>query len=242
MFIIHLVQLKPPVKPPRRSVNPISPTKLKEISRQGGTVYEYLCLATTGEPKSAPANYAQNSNDQYVDMSLPVNLSSSHENSHNVMPTSNDDNLENGIYGRIMPRNQPNGNVSHNLSALYDDIASGRHGTSKGSSSHKLCSTSSKSTPVLNRTKNSIDELDGDEERPTKPMSLDVRNKRATVNIPLSPTGYDQPPTPDHPPPSPATAVAGIHEKMRPLSRVSAIILLDTCQSRLPINAPYFGV
>ncbi|KAH9373965.1 hypothetical protein HPB48_016612 [Haemaphysalis longicornis] len=44
-------------------------------------------------------------------------------------------------------------------------------------------------------------------------------SKRATVQIPLSPSHYEQPPTPEFPPPSPATAESGIHSKIRPLSR-----------------------
>lgn len=40
-------------------------------------------------------------------------------------------------------------------------------------------------------------------------------------NMPLSPTHYQQPPTPDHPPPSALQAENFIHDKMRPLSQVS---------------------
>lgn len=41
-------------------------------------------------------------------------------------------------------------------------------------------------------------------------------------NMPLSPTHYQQPPTPDHPPPSALQAEHFIHEKIRPLSQVSS--------------------
>lgn len=41
-----------------------------------------------------------------------------------------------------------------------------------------------------------------------------------TNNYPLSPTHYQQPPTPDHPPPSALQAENFIHEKIRPLSQV----------------------
>ncbi|KAF8767725.1 Ankyrin repeat and sterile alpha motif like protein [Argiope bruennichi] len=54
---------------------------------------------------------------------------------------------------------------------------------------------------------------------PAKPKTLDLRTKRQTIQIPLSPTHYQQPPTPDFPPPSPSTAALGIHEKIRPLSQ-----------------------
>lgn len=42
------------------------------------------------------------------------------------------------------------------------------------------------------------------------------------VIIPLSPTHYEQPPTPDHPPPSAKQAENSIHERIRPLSQVSS--------------------
>ncbi|BES90064.1 Ankyrin repeat and sterile alpha motif domain containing [Nesidiocoris tenuis] len=38
-------------------------------------------------------------------------------------------------------------------------------------------------------------------------------------NCPLSPTNYQQPPTPDHPPPSASQAEMSIHERIRPLSQ-----------------------
>lgn len=41
------------------------------------------------------------------------------------------------------------------------------------------------------------------------------------TDIPLSPTHYEQPPTPDHPPPTPRQAENSIHERIRPLSQVS---------------------
>ncbi|XP_060806287.1 uncharacterized protein LOC106140771 isoform X2 [Amyelois transitella] len=40
------------------------------------------------------------------------------------------------------------------------------------------------------------------------------------ADIPLSPTHYDQPPTPDHPPPSARQAENSIHERIRPLSQL----------------------
>lgn len=55
-----------------------------------------------------------------------------------------------------------------------------------------------------------------------RPGSLSLGAKRATVQIPLSPSHYAQPPTPEFPPPSPSTAESGIHDRIRPLSRVRA--------------------
>ncbi|XP_021352919.1 ankyrin repeat and sterile alpha motif domain-containing protein 1B-like isoform X3 [Mizuhopecten yessoensis] len=48
-----------------------------------------------------------------------------------------------------------------------------------------------------------------------KPPSLEFEKKRLhREEIPLTPTGYPQPATPDFPPPSPNTAMQGIQEKM----------------------------
>lgn len=41
-----------------------------------------------------------------------------------------------------------------------------------------------------------------------------------SATTPLSPTNYQQPPTPDHPPPSAQTAERMILERIRPLSQV----------------------
>ena len=62
----------------------------------------------------------------------------------------------------------------------------------------------------------------------SRPPSLDFSSKRSSVEVqPLSPTGYQQPPTPDHPPPSPMTAVLGIHEKINP--KVGVLVCMCVC-------------
>ncbi|KAK3580897.1 hypothetical protein CHS0354_008182 [Potamilus streckersoni] len=51
-----------------------------------------------------------------------------------------------------------------------------------------------------------------------KPDSLHLnlaRRSMKTQNIPITPTGYHQPPTPDFPPPSPTTAIQGIQQKIQ---------------------------
>ncbi|XP_064602362.1 ankyrin repeat and SAM domain-containing protein 1A-like isoform X2 [Liolophura sinensis] len=58
--------------------------------------------------------------------------------------------------------------------------------------------------------------------RDSRPPSLEFDNVRCRLlsqEIPLTPTGYSQPPTPDHPPPSPHTAVLGIHERINPMDK-----------------------
>lgn len=44
---------------------------------------------------------------------------------------------------------------------------------------------------------------------------------RQFSNCPLSPTHYQQPPTPEHPPPTAQQAERSIHERIRPLSQVT---------------------
>lgn len=46
------------------------------------------------------------------------------------------------------------------------------------------------------------------------PGSLQFDRTKHKEGIPLTPTGYTQPPTPDFPPPSPHTAILGIEERM----------------------------
>lgn len=57
-----------------------------------------------------------------------------------------------------------------------------------------------------------------------------------STTTPLSPTHYQQPPTPDHPPPSAQTAERMILERIRPLSQVGhqAIDCDDNNKRELP--------
>ena len=48
-----------------------------------------------------------------------------------------------------------------------------------------------------------------------KPNYLDFVARKSLAQEPLTPTGYTQPPTPDFPPPSPATAMQGIEMKIQ---------------------------
>lgn len=109
-----------------------------------------------------------------------------------------------------------NGKLSESpFSALYDEMAAGNRTSSllgpKAMHRRRLTGEGLRSTekPIP----------------PAKPKTLDLRTKRQTIQIPLSPTHYHQPPTPEFPPPSPSTAALGIHEKIRPLSQVGNDLL-----------------
>ncbi|KAK6191887.1 hypothetical protein SNE40_003467 [Patella caerulea] len=75
--------------------------------------------------------------------------------------------------------------------------------------------TSNDDSTVINGDSSQSNEGD----RTSKPLTLDFCNKRTSSvgeDAPVSPTGYVQPPTPDQPPPSPSTALHGIHQKLNP--------------------------
>jgi hypothetical protein len=65
-----------------------------------------------------------------------------------------------------------------------------------------------------------LDESISGKRHPTTPT--DGEQRRVQV-LPLSPTHYQQPPTPDHPPPSALQAEKSIHDRIRPLSQVRCL-------------------
>lgn len=112
-----------------------------------------------------------------------------------------------------------NGKEASPFSALYDEVASG-----------KVVNTSGPllGPKVISHRRRLTGEGGPRPDKPVppaKPKTLDLRTKRQTVQIPLSPAHQQQPPTPEFPPPSPSTAALGIHEKIRPLSQVGSDLL-----------------
>lgn len=77
--------------------------------------------------------------------------------------------------------------------------------------------------------------------------AMDLPAPAIIKEVPLSPTHYQQPPTPDHPPPSAQAAERSIHERIRPLSQVSSAgpcwtvgaIVIETSCKAVP-NGPHF--
>ncbi|XP_013778899.1 uncharacterized protein LOC106463417 isoform X2 [Limulus polyphemus] len=236
---------QPPAKPPRRSIATVSPGSRPHSGRPGST-YEYLSLATSGSDQSPPIGGGESSRvnsvkehvvkrtrggEDYVDMKLRNSIVGNYENRDVVLAysvASTVDNQETVMEDAGRTEKYVNGNeetsvndydtdfYEKSFSALYDDIASGKLTT------FGTVQTSSKSTTALTQGKvltSSHSVFTREDSMTAKPSFLDFQNKRATVQIPLSPTNYNQPPTPDFPPPSPATAEHGIHEKIRPLSQ-----------------------
>ena len=79
----------------------------------------------------------------------------------------------------------------------------------------------------------------GGESQSSRPSSLEFSSSnRSSREMPLSPSGYQQPPTPDFPPPSPATAQAGIRQKIDPIiAHVSVQLLLTVVYQ--PLQSVY---
>ncbi|GBM23072.1 Ankyrin repeat and SAM domain-containing protein 1A [Araneus ventricosus] len=216
---------QPPAKPPRKSLSPHS-SETKNVSSQRNS-YEFLCLATSGLHDCSPKFLDRNKNNkgsnyakpyhktEYVDMSLPNQVIATYEN-HDIICangldvnriSSGSDDKNNSLYSSYTSK------FSEVLpfSLFYED------GYRKGSSFNNLMP--SKSTPALHASRHTLDQVVPpiSKEYPfQKPTNLNIVKNRASVHIPSSPTNYDQPPTPDNPPPSPGTAEIGIHEKIHP--------------------------
>lgn len=77
----------------------------------------------------------------------------------------------------------------------------------------------SSSAPESTFVSNAFMRISGESNRQTN--GRQDRKLNVNPNFPLSPSHYNQPPTPDHPPPSAMQAENVIYEKIRPLSQVS---------------------
>ena len=60
----------------------------------------------------------------------------------------------------------------------------------------------------------------------SRPAQLNLASTHSMAVAPSSPTSYDQPPTPEHPPPSPTTAMFGIQQKINASPKVDPVVLI----------------
>ncbi|GFV53430.1 ankyrin repeat and sterile alpha motif domain-containing protein 1B [Trichonephila clavipes] len=195
----------PPAKPPRKSITSLSPSgKTQHHIRQSSVTYDSTSQnqmmydpSDIMMPRTPPSGFA-NSDSSSLHHQPPISHSSTNQ-------TQNASSQQ--------QQQLSNGKLSESpFSALYDEMASGKITT--GGISSLL------GPKAMHRRRLTGEGLRPDKPiPPAKPKTLDLRTKRQTVQIPLSPTHYQQPPTPDFPPPSPSTAALGIHEKIRPLSQ-----------------------
>ncbi|CAN7937244.1 unnamed protein product [Ixodes hexagonus] len=201
----------PPAKPPRRSV-----------AHSPGGVYEQLCLASSGrrrrlssgDSRSPPAAAAE-----YVDM-RPAPSNENHDASSRLCELST-------LYDQVNKRAHPVPNLKKkkkksepkpNSPEEAQVRASARLGEDVFYFIYNECLSGRQ------HTRSASDTTGGGCSSDERPGSLALcsrvgSGKRATVQIPLSPSHYEQPPTPEFPPPSPTTAESGILDRIRPLSR-----------------------
>lgn len=70
--------------------------------------------------------------------------------------------------------------------------------------------------------RSSLESLLDDSQSMNSPSDYERNCDDVMGDVPLSPSHYEQPPTPEHPPPSAKQAENSIHERIRPLSQVSS--------------------
>lgn len=209
--------------------------------------YEYIFLAQTGTRSQNNLNDIDQetkrerlmhgrSVDQYVEMnavfSIPLDEEDGNTRQNRELlqrgksedldcrkhePTAITARYENMIIKQQNPRRKLRRNVQD-----YEEYDFRSNSISSGSSSNKkdekCCSSSAPAATFVSSAFIMIkDDYSNDEKKEEKmPPAVLI------TNMPLSPTHYHQPPTPDHPPPSAVQAENFIHDKIRPLSQVSS--------------------
>lgn len=106
-----------------------------------------------------------------------------------------------------------------NVYAEVQDSHSGTKGRNSDVSDRDNSEAVSESSTMDNSKQKETDETDNIPAG-SKPNYLDFVARKSLSHDPLTPTGYTQPPTPDFPPPSPATALQGIELKIQEMDDV----------------------
>ncbi|XP_076304182.1 uncharacterized protein LOC143222109 isoform X2 [Tachypleus tridentatus] len=227
------MKLEPPAKPPRRSTATISPSnKLRRTDSD--STYEYLYLATSGREFAQSSSGLSHVNSraekvanricgdgEYVNMKLRDSLVENYENT-DVAPADSIDGASDGkAVGQENPENREKcivgidvsnmNSVETSLSEMYVNVqfVTNRRTmkTTTAFFENKILSSSNESLPSSNDVE-------------AKLSFHELHHKQSRVEIPLSPTNYNGPPTSESPlHSSPPTAKFGNHEKIIPLSQ-----------------------
>lgn len=192
--------------------------------------YEYVFLAHTGAKSQGNLNDIDQetrrerlshgrSVDQYVDMNTVFNIPLDDDKPQKELQRGKSEDLDSrrpkhepiaitSVYENMVVKQQnPRRKLRRNID--YDDYEF----PLKGDEPVKTSSSAPASTFVSSAFIMIKDDYDDGKINDSK----EIKN----INIPLSPTNYQQPPTPDHPPPSAMQAENIIHDRIRPLSQVS---------------------
>ncbi|KPI98172.1 Ankyrin repeat and SAM domain-containing protein 1A [Papilio xuthus] len=208
----------PPKKPPRRNLS-VSPTHANSPS--SGYSYELRAHARSQDDLDeiqGAKHYLKHgrSVDQYVDGKLSYAEYEENHNSPRVIPIPNP-------RPSLKNRSQP---VA--ITAMYENVVIKeqnprrklrRNNFPPSYENIEIRMNDTRSRKFSNQERSSLESL-LDDQSMNSPSECERYYDRHKATIPLSPTHYDQPPTPDHPPPSAKQAENSIHERIRPLSQL----------------------
>ncbi|XP_072386114.1 ankyrin repeat and sterile alpha motif domain-containing protein 1B-like isoform X2 [Diabrotica undecimpunctata] len=225
----------PPKKPPRRNIS-ISPTHIQPMSMSvdgvSNSAYEYLFLAHSGTRSQGNLNDFDKENrrerlshgrsmDQYVEMNVfNIALEDEPERPRSELQRGKSEDLDSrkkhepiaitSMYENMIIKQQNPRRKLRRHPEVYEEYDFRRK------HEEPVASSSAPETTFVSSAFIMIsDENTGSSRNSTK---LEKKMLRTDV-FPLSPTHYNQPPTPDHPPPSAMQAESIIYEKIRPLSQ-----------------------
>ncbi|XP_057659691.1 ankyrin repeat and SAM domain-containing protein 1A-like isoform X6 [Diorhabda carinulata] len=226
----------PPKKPPRRNIS-ISPTHIQPMSMSvdgvSNNAYEYLFLAHSGTRSQGNLNDFDKENrreklshgrsmDQYVEMNVfNIALDDEPERPRSELQRGKSEDLDSrkkhepiaitSMYENMIIKQQNPRRKLRRHPEVYEEYYFPRK--------HKEEPLASSSAPETNFVSSAFimisDENGENISRSGKSEKKMTRNEL----YPLSPTHYNQPPTPDHPPPSAMQAESIIYDKIRPLSQ-----------------------
>lgn len=228
----------PPKKPPRRNIS-ISPTHAQPMSMSvdgvSNSAYEYLFLAHSGTRSQGNLNDFEKDNrrerlthgrsmDQYVEMNV-FNIALDDEppeRPRSELQRGKSEDLDSrkkqepiaitSVYENILIKQQNPRRKLRRNPEVYEEYDFRRKGKNEPIASSSAPETTFVSSAFI---------MVSDHEDKNNTIKFDSK-KLSADNIPLSPTHYNQPPTPEHPPPSAMQAESIIYEKIRPLSQVSS--------------------
>ncbi|KAB0799411.1 hypothetical protein PPYR_07291 [Photinus pyralis] len=232
----------PPKKPPRRNLSG-SPTHLHPMSMSidgvSNNAYEYVFLAHSGTRSHSDLNELQHekkrerlvhgrSVDQYVEMNTVFNIALDEEEERPVkeLHRGKSEDLDTrkaltrlepvaitSVYENMIVKQQnPKRKLRRNPEVYEEyDFRNKEDQVKTSCSAPASTFVSSAFIMIKDDYQDSYNETSDDERH--------IQRVPKSKNNPLSPTHYQQPPTPDHPPPSAIHAENTIYERVRPLSQ-----------------------
>ncbi|CAH1958287.1 unnamed protein product [Acanthoscelides obtectus] len=224
----------PPKKPPRRNIS-ISPTHGQQMSMSvdgvSNSAYEYLFLAHSGTRSQGNLNDFDKENrrdrlshgrsmDQYVEMNLfNIALEDEMERPKSELQRGKSEDLDSrrkepvaitSMYENVVVKQQNPRRKLRRNPEVYEDYDFRRRSKEEP--------VASSSAPETTFVSSAFIMISGDEDEKSNTIK-DNKKSAKRDEYPLSPTHYNQPPTPDHPPPTALQAENIIYEKIRPLSQ-----------------------